>query len=60
MYIIICKCGLGLERGPPNLVRTIGYLLDGEVAELRKSTLLDLTERIANPIIPPCCHLPVS
>ena len=22
------KCGLGLERGPPSLVRTIGYLLD--------------------------------
>ena len=22
------KCGLGLERGPPSLVRTIGKLLD--------------------------------
>ena len=28
------KCGLGLERGPSNLVRTIGYLLDWEVADL--------------------------
>ena len=25
------KCGLGLERDPPSLVRTIGYLLDWEV-----------------------------
>ena len=30
------KCGLGLERGPPSLVRTIGQLLDGEVADLIK------------------------
>ena len=29
-------CGLGLERGPPSLVRTIGQLLDGEVADLIK------------------------
>ena len=30
------KCGLGLERGPPSLVRTIRQLLDGEVADLIK------------------------
>ena len=30
------KCGLGLERGPPSLVRTIGWLLDCEVADLIK------------------------
>ena len=30
------KCGLGLEWGPPSLVRTIGQLLDGEVADLLK------------------------
>ena len=30
------KCGLGLERGPPNLVRTIGQLLNGEVEDLIK------------------------
>ena len=30
------KCGLGLERGPPSLVRTIGKLLDREVADLIK------------------------
>ena len=26
------KCGLGLERVPPSLVRTIGQLLDWEIA----------------------------
>ena len=30
------KCGLGLKRDPPNLVRTIGWLLDCEVADLIK------------------------
>ena len=30
------ECGLGLERGPPSLVRTIRQLLDGEVADLIK------------------------
>ena len=30
------KCGLDLERGPPSLVRTIGQLLDWEVADLIK------------------------
>ena len=30
------KCGLHLERGPPNLVRTIGYLLDWEIDDLIK------------------------
>ena len=30
------RCGLGRERGPPSLVRTIGQLLDGEVADLIK------------------------
>ena len=30
------KCGLGLERGPPSPVRTIGQLFDGEVADLIK------------------------
>ena len=29
------KCGLGLERGPPSLVRTIGRI-GGEVADLIK------------------------
>ena len=54
------KCGLGLERGPSSIVRTIGYLLDWEVADLIKSTLLYLTVHNANHIIPSCCHLPVS
>ena len=27
------KCGLGLERGTPSLVRTIGQLLDWKVAD---------------------------
>ena len=31
------KCGLGLERGPPSLVRTIGQLLDWEIADLIKN-----------------------
>ena len=30
------KYGLGLERGPPNLVTTIQQLLDEEVADLIK------------------------
>ena len=30
------KCGLGLERGQPSLVRTIGQLLDWEGADLIK------------------------
>ena len=30
------KCRLGLERGPPSLVKTIEQLLDGEVADLIK------------------------
>ena len=30
------KCGLGMERGPPSLVRTIGELPDWEVAALIK------------------------
>ena len=33
---IFPECGLGLEWGPPSLVRTIGLLLDGEVADLIK------------------------
>ena len=41
------KCELGLERGPPNLVRTTELLLDWEVANLIKmSTLIELTERV--------------
>ena len=30
------KCGLGLERAPPRLLRTIGSLLDWVVADLIK------------------------
>ena len=30
------KCGLGLERGPLSLVRTIGKILDWEVVDLIK------------------------
>ena len=30
------KSGLGLERGPPNLVRTIEQLFDREVMDLIK------------------------
>ena len=32
----ILKGELGLERGSPNFVRTIGQLLDSEVADLIK------------------------
>ena len=46
---------LGLERGPPSLERAIELLI-----WLRKSTLLDLTVRNGNHIIPSYCHLPVS
>ena len=34
------KCGLGLEQGPPSLVRTIGQLLDGEVENLIKKIVI--------------------
>ena len=56
------ECGLGVERGPPSLVSTIGgsYLIEKSRIWLRKSTLIDLTGRNANHIIPSCCHLPVS
>ena len=36
------------------------YLMEKQRIWLRKSTLLDLTERNANLIIPSCCHLPIS
>ena len=53
------KYGFGLERGPPSLVRTIGQLLDEEIADLiRKSTFMDLRKRNANHIIPSFCHQP--
>ena len=55
------KCGLGLERDPPSLVRTIGQLLDGEVADLiKKVDIIRLAERNDIHIIPSYCHLPVS
>ena len=54
------KCGLGLERGPPSIVKIIEYLLDWEVADpTNKSTLIDLTERNDNHIISSYYQLPV-
>ena len=35
------KCGLGLERGPPSLVRKIGWLFDWEVAHLIKKVYIN-------------------
>ena len=48
------KCGLGLERGSPSLVRTIGYLLDWEVADLiRKVGIIRLDGLIRLGVVPP-------
>ena len=55
------KCGLGLEQAPPSIERTIGsYLIENYWIWLRKSTIMDLTERNAKHMIPSYCHLPVS
>ena len=55
------KSGLGLEWSPSSLVRTIGQLLDWELADLVKKVETDrLDEHSANYIIPSYCHLPVK
>ena len=38
------KCALGLEQGPPSLVRTIGYLFDAERTVLIKQVDINILE----------------
>ena len=55
------KSGLGLDWGPPSLLRTIGLLLDSEVADLIKKVVITRPDgAYPNHIIPSYCHLPVS
>ena len=41
------------------IFKIYNYLIEKSRIWLRKSTLIELTERNANHIIPSCCHLPV-
>ena len=53
--------GLGMQRVPPSLVRTIGQLyIVKQWISLRKSTLVYFTKRYAIHIIPSYCLLQVS
>ena len=55
------KCGLDLERVHPASWGQLGsYLMENWRIWLRKSKLIDLTERNGNHIIPLYCHRPVS